>query len=827
MAKIECFDEILKELGEKVSGVDVRSVIKELQRIRSRTKSKDFSSAEFRTRALEFLQNRRLAQINARREYVENLLKAQKRVAFYSQRAFDKDPVEGVMAILTGTSRYSNSGNFSVDRIHKSVSAKIANNLVMGLEKHGLLDAVRTGGLDKQIMQELWEMQPGGRPGVSGSEEAIKAASVLKAAQSQMLEALRKSGANVGEIPGYIMKQSHDRLRVKEAGFEKWYADIKDRLDIDKIEAQRAYGRLDDQESFDEYMREVYNDIVFGRNEKATAEGVADELLTVFGKNENLGRKLAKSRKLHFKSAESFYEYNQMYGRRNLFDSIVASIRQTARSAALMHHFGTNPRASFEADIVRLKKLYADDEKVFQKLNTKIETLRRRFDEVEGVTSVPGQSMMARTGRNLRILQNLTKLGGSVISAVADWQAAASTLKAANGKNLLSNYATVTTEFLGKFPKGQRREVARKLGLFIDDLLGETYSRFGSDDSGPGLLSKSQRIFFKLNGLEFQTSAAKTAIARQLSMELAEESVKTFDQLSKHMQANLKRYGIHADEWNLLQRAVDEDMMVPEKIAEIPEDFFPGGSKQRHELELKLLTYFQDQADMGSPTPGARQRAMLTMGRPEDDWLGQVVRFVAQFKSFPLTVASVAERILLSNPDTMPRNLKEAIVERKGDIWSLTQFIVGTTVLGYIGMSAKDIAAGREPRDPNSVETWNEAMLRGGALGLYGDFLFSEYDKHRGRTLIGQAAGPFFSDLEDGAELFSKAIRGDAKAYEAVKFFQRQIPGQNLFYAKAALDYLIMFRINEALNPGYLRRMEQRAKQDNREFILRPTEAVR
>jgi hypothetical protein len=37
----------------------------------------------------------------------------------------------------------------------------------------------------------------------------------------------------------------------------------------------------------------------------------------------------------------------------------------------------------------------------------------------------------------------------------------------------------------------------------------------------------------------------------------------------------------------------------------------------------------------------------------------------------------------------------------------------------------------------------------------------------------------------------------------------------NLFYTRAALDYLIIYRIQEALNPGFLRRMEQRAERDN------------
>ena len=44
---------------------------------------------------------------------------------------------------------------------------------------------------------------------------------------------------------------------------------------------------------------------------------------------------------------------------------------------------------------------------------------------------------------------------------------------------------------------------------------------------------------------------------------------------------------------------------------------------------------------------------------------------------------------------------------------------------------------------------------------------------------------------------------------------------------RAALDYMILYRIQEALNPGSLKRMERRLKDEqNQEFLLPPSEAV-
>ena len=41
------------------------------------------------------------------------------------------------------------------------------------------------------------------------------------------------------------------------------------------------------------------------------------------------------------------------------------------------------------------------------------------------------------------------------------------------------------------------------------------------------------------------------------------------------------------------------------------------------------------------------------------------------------------------------------------------------------------------------------------------------------------------------------------------------IPFANLFYTKEAMNYLVWYQLQETINPGYLRRMERRAKNQN------------
>jgi hypothetical protein len=68
--------------------------------------------------------------------------------------------------------------------------------------------------------------------------------------------------------------------------------------------------------------------------------------------------------------------------------------------------------------------------------------------------------------------------------------------------------------------------------------------------------------------------------------------------------------------------------------------------------------------------------------------------------------------------------------------------------------------------------------------------------------------------------------RGQVPA-EALRFVRSNTPFANLFYARLAIDYALMWRAQEALSPGYLERYERRLEEERGvEFIVRPTDAA-
>jgi hypothetical protein len=49
----------------------------------------------------------------------------------------------------------------------------------------------------------------------------------------------------------------------------------------------------------------------------------------------------------------------------------------------------------------------------------------------------------------------------------------------------------------------------------------------------------------------------------------------------------------------------------------------------------------------------------------------------------------------------------------------------------------------------------------------------------------------------------------------------------NLFYTREVMNYLVWYQLQEAVNPGYLKRVENTVEQEGQEYIIKPSNHVR
>jgi hypothetical protein len=248
------------------------------------------------------------------------------------------------------------------------------------------------------------------------------------------------------------------------------------------------------------------------------------------------------------------------------------------------------------------------------------------------------------------------------------------------------------------------------------------------------------------------------------------------------------------------------------------------------ELETKVRTYLVDRVDYAVPSPGAAETKYVTLNTRAGTPIGEAVRLLMMFKSFPITILKkgMGREVYGRGANTVTEWMMH---DGKGKFY-LAQLIAMATIGGYLSSVVKDAIKGRTPKplvkDGQIVmSTLNDAALRGGGLGVMGDLLFSEYDRQY-RSFLGTMAGPVVGQLDPIADMYTKLRQGENIAPEATKFARDNTPYANLFYIRPVLDYFVLWNLQEAMKPGSLRQMERTVEEKNQQgFFIRPSEVVR
>ena len=114
----------------------------------------------------------------------------------------------------------------------------------------------------------------------------------------------------------------------------------------------------------------------------------------------------------------------------------------------------------------------------------------------------------------------------------------------------------------------------------------------------------------------------------------------------------------------------------------------------------------------------------------------------------------------------------------------------------------------------NDWKFWLASFIKGGSLGIYGDFLYSQSGTTRyGSGPLEVLAGPTIGAAADTVTALVKAGNATAKGEDThlganlLNIAKGFVPAQNLWYTRAATDHIIFQNAQEVLSPGYLANM--------------------
>jgi hypothetical protein len=826
----DCIDLIKNASGDLLSSEQAEELLAQIDELAQKQDAGDLVKLEDKIREVLSDSARKLKDTSLL-EQRNALINAavEKRILGYVENF--KDPGEGLKAYLAGGIKDIEGIRNSIDARSRALSTKYLGHMIQRLDADGVLEHFASGKMDLDIVRELWEL-PHGQIGITKNREAQTIARVLNDLQNDLVNRENLAGAFIKLMPGYIVKQTHSPVAMRQAGYETWKENV-----LPLLDPLKTFKNADPEE----FLKEAFEGLSTGSHIRAKVEQDSDGLdLSGFKGPSNLAKKLSKERVLHFKDAESWHQYNQAFGTRELREAVLLGFEMGSRNLALLEGLGTNPEIMMNNVKEKLRKQNVSDSKKLASLNSNM--LNHLMDELTGKTKIPGGNITAaRIGYGWRMINNLSKLGGAVLSSVTDIPFQAALLRY-QGHNLLDGYTnSFHNLFRGRGDK-ETQEIARLIGVGIEGIVGDIASRFSPEDSLPGTMSKLQQRFFKLNLMSWWTDSHKTGVGLMISNDLAHNAHLGFDGIREDLRRSLVQYNLDAKKWDIIRETAftsenGNQYITPDKVAEIdlaritkaldlPQGTSPSATLRaaevyRNDLELSLRAFLVDSADIAIPHPGAYEKALFNQGTQVGTLTGEALRYIAQFKSFPVTVIrkGLGRTLYGHGADS----LTEALFKGKGDMVGLAHLMVMSTIFGYIAMSMKDVVKGKKPRDASDPKVWQAAMLQGGGLGIYGDFILGEYSRH-GNSFWASALGPTASTTEELFQLKTAIQKGEDFGAKTMKLLINNTPFINLFYTRAALDYLFIYQLQESINPGYLRRLERSImRNNNQEYFVPPS----
>ena len=834
--KAECIDAVTQAIGRALNANEIKSIEDRVRSAMPAARAELQNAGQAVTprammeQAAEIASQGLQADAAKVKQRIANTIAAHDRVAGYldAAKARGTDSLTALDQLVAFDAK-ATGRVMSVETQGKAVADEAIGRLVQTFEAtnprfFGMVEDM--AGIRLLVKEMMGES--------TGNADAAAGAKAWKETTEALRLRFNSAGGDIGKLEDWGLPHHHSQSKVWKAGADSWVKDIMPMLNRDKY--VRPDGQLMDDAELEGVLRKAWDTISsngMSKIEPGKAHGSAMRA--------NWG---SESRQIHFKDGDAWTAYQVKYGEQGFYDVMMGHVRGIAHQIALVETFGPNPNRSFELfrDQAILDAVAARKDNP-NAINEQAMKTTRLFNHVAGQVLPVANEGMARGFDNLRSLLVASRLGSAVITSITD----EATMALMGHVNNLPEMQILRNELTALNPanKTDRRLLAR-MGL-AGEVMASNLGRFGQEGLGASFASKMATATIRASGLSAMTAARKAAFGATM-MDSLGHMVKTSDfaKLDAIDNRILLSKGVTETDWAVWKLAKleswrgNDTMLTPEAVRAIPDADLAKiaaannttPARLRDQATTRLLGSVLEEVDMAVITPGAREK-LLTHGQQARGTMGgEIWRSIWLFKSFPL-----------------------AMIERhvsRGWAWGgdqggtaggrakyLMPLLLSTTLLGGLAVEINELLAGRDPKNANpwddpskAAKFWAQAFFKGGSLGLYGDFIYSEATQHGGgglSAMLGPVAGlaEEMIGLTQG-NLIQAAQGKDTKiGAETVKAVKGLMPGASLWYVKGAADHLFFQQLQNELSPGYLSSMASRARREfNQEYWWEPGHAA-
>lgn len=631
------------------------------------------------------------------------------------------------------------------------------------------------------------------------------------------------AGASIPKKNRWGMPQSHDKVRVAKAGRDAWVRYVAERFNVRDV---ASGGYLQGTEKI-KALEEMHATI--------KTEGMSDLAPAQTAGTSALATQLHQRRFLDANDAKSWLEYHKEFGVGSVFDVVINHLDAMARDTAMMEVFGPNPEATRKFMVAEAKKQAAELDAAnpepsirlySQEVDKRIAAFETLWNTATGKNSLIRGSWAGNFLAGTRNVLTGSLLGSTVLLALPGDFFSTALTRRFNG--------LPASRFMKSYLKNMNpanpadRRLAIRSGLVAESATSMAFSqqRMMGEVLGPEVTKRYTDIALRAQLLTPHTEAIRNAFGMEFMGDLADHAKVRFDKLPERLQKAYRRYGITAEDWELMRKTKIHNeqgatFLRPYDIMTRKDSL---GTKAQ-ELADKFMEMILTEREFAIPTASLRARAMIIGDTRGGSLAGEIMRSFAQFKNYPVTVLLLHGR----------RGLLEASMSSKARY--LLSFGIGMTVAAAFGTQMRQsIANGKDPMNmdpttPEGKKFWAASALAGGGLGIWGDFLFSNVNRHGGsieKTIAGPIAqtGSDLKNLTIGNVVNILEGEPTKAAKESVDIVGRYAPRP--FYLRLAMQRMIFDQLAKESDPNAyqkFRRMEREAyKTYGQEYWWRPGE---
>jgi hypothetical protein len=691
----------------------------------------------------------------------------------------------------------------------------------------GLIEAASSGqgaGLGRRALMALFDAEnpqmsrdlalevfAQGKAG-TGNQLAKKGAEAWLETTENLRQRFNNAGGDVRKLDYGYLPQAHDQTRVHAAGADRWANAVLPLLDRSRY-VDEAGARLSDAEVLG-ILRNSWETIsTDGANKNAPGQFKGT------GARANRG---SESREIHFKDGEAYLAYLDQFGQGGMYDAMVGHIGGLARDIGLVERYGPNPEAQQTLQRDLAQRADGKREGFGGQIAEDMAGPEAQWSVLSGASGQAAHARIAQVMQNVRNIETFGKLQGAVLSSITDL----GTMMTTVGYNRLPYFQALKD--LARAGGKDTKDFLSAHGLIAESMISDL-NRWSGENIANNWSGRIANATMRLSLMNAWTDTLRRAFSLTMMRATSKLTRTDWANLSEWDRYRMENKGMTEADWQVLQKAQPityrgSDFVTPEAI-------YATGDARASEVVAKYIGLISDEAETAVINPDLTTKAITSGGGAQKGTTGgELARAVAQFKSFPIAMMSRHWRRMLDTP----QGLEGAPVTANRLAYSAAM-MVSLTALGAIAFQTKQMVSGKDPVDMTTPKFWGRAVAQGGGLGFVGDMLLTDTADDRSPldSFARTFGGPMVGSVADAWELtkgnIDEALAGKQThaGAEAVRFARSHAPLLNLWYAKAALDHALLFGVQESLSPGYLARIQNKAKKDwGQRYYWAPGEAT-